>query len=275
MFFKRALSTFTLGPLALLLVYWGGWAFFVPVAIILLIAAFEYSHIAKRLGWKVPLGLLLPGSVSIWLLAPSVQAQLLGGRNLERDYVPAALAVLFFGAMAYALWDFERHERKEAISDWAVTVMGILFIGWLGSHFFLVRGIDSMAVEWTSMALLGTWIADSAAYAFGKRFGKRKLAPRLSPNKTVVGYVAGLVGGTALLIIVGMELGLPASGMVLLGLLSAGVSPLGDLGISLLKRTAGVKDSGTFLPGHGGALDRIDSLVWSVAFAYYLAMVIT
>jgi len=132
-----------------------------------------------------------------------------------------------------------------------------------------------MAVEWTSMALLGTWIADSAAYAFGKRFGKRKLAPRLSPNKTVVGYVAGLVGGTALLIIVGMELGLPASGMVLLGLLSAGVSPLGDLGISLLKRTAGVKDSGTFLPGHGGALDRIDSLVWSVAFAYYLAMVIT
>jgi phosphatidate cytidylyltransferase len=121
------------------------------------------------------------------------------------------------------------------------------------------------------MAMVGTWIADSGAYVAGKTLGRHKLAPRLSPNKTVEGYVGGIIAGTLITLIMGILFGLPWLPSLLLGLAVSVISPAGDLGISLLKRQAGVKDSGRFLPGHGGALDRIDSLIWSVTFATFLA----
>ena len=118
-------------------------------------------------------------------------------------------------------------------------------------------------------------MADSAAYVVGKFLagnvlGKHHLSPRLSPNKTVEGYVGGIVLGTALTILLAYFLQLPLVEALILGLLISFISPLGDLGISLLKREAGVKDSGTIFGGHGGALDRVDSLIWSVAMAYYV-----
>jgi phosphatidate cytidylyltransferase len=127
------------------------------------------------------------------------------------------------------------------------------------------------------LAMMGTWIADSAAYVVGKFlagkiFGKHKMAPRLSPNKTIEGYVGGILFGTLITMALGKYFGLPLLTVFLLGLLVSIISPLGDLGISLIKREAKMKDSGALLPGHGGALDRIDSLVWSVTMAYYLAI---
>jgi phosphatidate cytidylyltransferase len=120
--------------------------------------------------------------------------------------------------------------------------------------------------------MLGTWIADSGAYVFGKSMGRHKLSPRLSPNKTVEGYIGGIVVGTGFTVLIGYFLGVDLVLALILGLLVSIVSPAGDLGVSMLKRSAGVKDSGNFLPGHGGALDRIDSLIWSVAMAYYLLL---
>ncbi|MCP5098474.1 MAG: phosphatidate cytidylyltransferase, partial [Chloroflexi bacterium] len=123
-----------------------------------------------------------------------------------------------------------------------------------------------------------TWIADSAAYVVGKflagkfLLGRHQLSPRLSPNKTIEGYVGGIFFATLVTVIVGNLFGVVIWGAVLLGVLVSAISPLGDLAISLLKREAGVKDSGTLLPGHGGALDRVDSLVWSVTMGYYLAL---
>ncbi len=98
------------------------------------------------------------------------------------------------------------------------------------------------------------------------------MAPRLSPNKTIEGYVGGILVGTLATLLIGLLLKLPPIQALVLGLLVTAISPAGDLGISLLKRTVGVKDSGSILPGHGGALDRTDSLVWSVAMAYYLVL---
>ena len=132
-----------------------------------------------------------------------------------------------------------------------------------------------MAAQWTALAMVGTWIADSGAYVFGKTLGKHKLAPALSPNKTVEGYVGGVIAGTLLTVAIGYFLDLPLAVTVVLGLLVSVVSPAGDLGVSMLKRSVGVKDSGNLLPGHGGALDRIDSLIWSVALAYFLVLYTT
>ena len=152
-------------------------------------------------------------------------------------------------------------------------VGGVMLLGWLGSHFFKLRGLEiDKAAEWTALAMLGTWIADSSAYVFGKTLGRHKLSPRLSPNKTIEGYVGGVVAGTAITVLIAYFLKLSLPVAVILGLLVSIVSPAGDLGVSLLKRSVGVKDSGNLLPGHGGALDRIDSLVWSVAMAYYLVL---
>ena len=152
-------------------------------------------------------------------------------------------------------------------------VAGVLLVGWLGSHFFRLRGLDlAQIAAWTALAMLGTWIADSGAYVFGKSLGKHKLSPRLSPNKTVEGYIGGILSGTILTVVIAFFFNLSLPIALILGLLVSVVSPAGDLGISLLKRSVGVKDSGNLLPGHGGALDRIDSLVWSVAFAYYLLL---
>jgi phosphatidate cytidylyltransferase len=155
-------------------------------------------------------------------------------------------------------------------------VAGILLLGWMSGHFFLLRGLDTAeAAWWTILVMVSTWVADSAAYVFGTRLGHRKLAPRLSPGKTVEGYAAGVIFGTLATLGLAYALDLSLTVALLLGLLISIVSPGGDLVISLLKREAGVKDSGRMLPGHGGALDRMDSLLWSVTMSYYVISFLT
>lgn len=273
MFLQRALVTFTLGPLALYLVYLGGWFYFVPVAAVLLLATIEYADLMRRLQWQVPLWLLLPAVVVQWVLPAPVQTQLFGrviwGHGL---FAPALIASLL-AAVAFGLYQYEYRTRTLAPADWLATSMGIIFLGWIGSHFFRLRGVEGdLAAQWTAVALTGTWVADSAAYVVGKRWGRHKLSPRLSPNKTIEGYLGGVVFGIIVTVALASYLQIPLVPGLILGVWVSAVSPAGDLGISMLKRPAGVKDSGNFLPGHGGALDRIDSLIWSVTMAYYLAL---
>ena len=138
----------------------------------------------------------------------------------------------------------------------------------------LLRGANEAAASWTILTMVGTWVADSAAYVFGTRYGKHKMAPRLSPNKSWEGYFSGVVVGTAITVLLAYFLNLALPVALIIGLLTSVVSPAGDLAISLLKRESGVKDSGKMLPGHGGALDRIDSLLWSVTMAYYVVILL-
>ena len=272
MLLKRALVTFTLGPLTLFLIYLGDWFYFIPFAALMIVATVEYSQLMGKYGWRAPIWLLIPAAFAQWILPPSVQNYLFDGMSLNVDGLAAALLVSLLAALFYALWLYERESDANAPGAWLAMIGGIILLGWLGSHFFRVRGLPNMAAQWTALAMLGTWIADSAAYVVGKSVGRHKLAPRLSPNKTVEGYVGGILIGTLATVLIGLLLRLPWEQALALGLLVTAISPAGDLGISLLKRTAGVKDSGNILPGHGGALDRTDSLVWSVAMAYYLVL---
>ncbi len=272
MLLKRALVVFTLGPLTLLLIYLGGWFYFLPFSALLIIAAVEYSQIVGKLGWKSPLWLLIPAAFFQWFLPLDVQAQLFGEGGIQVNLLGVALIISLLAAMGYALWLYERRPEENAPAAWFATIVGIILIGWLGSHFFRLRAVPEMAAAWTALAMLGTWIADSGAYVFGKSLGRHKLSPRLSPNKTVEGYVGGIAAGTFFTVLIAYFLNLELVIALVLGLLVSIVSPAGDLGISMLKRSVGLKDSGKILPGHGGALDRIDSLIWSVAMAYYLLL---
>jgi phosphatidate cytidylyltransferase len=259
-FVQRFLTTFTVGPLALYLIYLGGWFYFIPVTALIILASIEYASLLGNLGWRLPL----------WLLIPSVLLQLVAAQWPALNLFAPALVVSLFATMIYALWLYERRVDTVVPASWIGLAAGILLLGWISGHFFRLRGLGELAVQWTILAIVSTWLADSAAYVFGTLIGKRKLAPRLSPNKTVEGYVAGVILGTLLTLVLGAVMNLPWTIALLLGLLISIFSPAGDLGISLFKREAGVKDSGNLLPGHGGALDRIDSLIWSVTIAYYV-----
>lgn len=266
---QRAIIALTLGPLALFLVYLGSWWYFVPLVIIIVLATIEYTRMTRGLGWKT----------SYWVLIPVVLAQLVVGQFPDWNLGGLVMLLGMLVVLVYALWLYESERSETAPADWMAMIGGMMVLGWLGSHFFRLRGLPEMAWQWTILALVATWLADSSAYVVGKFLtgrilGRHQLSPRLSPNKTVEGYVGGILLGTSLTVVAAMILQLPLVTAVVLGLLVSIVSPMGDLGISLLKRTSGIKDSGHIFGEHGGALDRLDSLIWSVAMAYYLILLL-
>jgi phosphatidate cytidylyltransferase len=264
MFLQRALVFLTAGPLMLYLIYRGGLFYMIPVTAVLLLATVEYGRIVRKLGWHMPL----------WILLPAVLGQLVAGYWPEANFFAPALVVSLLFSIAYGLWLYERRLSETAIADWLALMAGILILGWIGSHFLR---LGRLTWQWTMLAIISAWAADTGAYLVGRFMtnrilGHHQLTPRLSPNKTVEGYIGGIVLGTTITAVVANFLQISPLIGLLLGFLSSIVSPLGDLAISLLKREAGVKDSGVLFPGHGGALDRLDTLLWSVTMAYYLAL---
>ncbi len=262
---QRAVIVVTLGPLAIFLMYMGGLYYFVPLALILLLATFEYVQLTQKLG-------LLP---SLWITLASSMAFYFAAQFAEPVVTNILMVLALLLSLLYSLWLYESRNDGLAFPTWMAMTGGVVLLGWLSAHFFRLRLVDPMGWQWTTLVFVSTWLADSAAYIVGKFLagnvlGKHRLSPRLSPNKTVEGYVGGIVIGSALTVLTAYLLDLPLTVAVVLGLLISTLGVIGDLGISMLKREAGVKDSGTVFRSHGGALDRIDSLMWSAAIGFYV-----
>lgn len=247
--------------------YFGGWFFFVPITLLLLMAGTEYATMMHTLNHKIPLWILLPAIFGLHFAAWQSTS------NLS--------ALLFFLSifisLIYCLTLFERQVTLDAALNWFALVTGIVLLGWVGSHFFLLRRLPDNGWQWTMLALMSIWSADMGAYAVGKWLagrvlGRHALAPRLSPKKTVEGYVGGIIIGTAVTLGTAYFLGLSLTLAAIAGVAVGVLGLFGDLSISMLKREAGIKDSGKIFPGHGGALDRTDSLIWAVAIVYYLVI---
>jgi phosphatidate cytidylyltransferase len=167
----------------------------------------------------------------------------------------------------------QRRELTETVPAAAVTLLGSVYLGALGGAIAGLRTLSpSGEGAWRVVMLLAVIMcADTAAFFVGHTWGRRRLAPSVSPGKTVEGAIGGLLGG-ALGAVAVRALGLPEVPLrdaVLLGVLVAALGIVGDLDESLLKRWAGVKDSGTLFPGHGGMLDRLDSLLFGAPVLYY------
>jgi phosphatidate cytidylyltransferase len=179
--------------------------------------------------------------------------------------------------MAFHLVKYEGG-RDEAATDFAISMSGFFYIGLLGSFMLSLRDLPN-GQWWLLLTLIAVWIADSGAFFFGKRFGKNKMAPRLSPKKSWQGYFSGLILATLsapLFLSLCTRLGMPTTeyfsilNLSILAFSMALLPTLGDFGISMIKRQMAVKDSGTILPGHGGMLDRIDSWLWAFPISYFL-----
>jgi phosphatidate cytidylyltransferase len=166
--------------------------------------------------------------------------------------------------------------RREHVS-WAiaVTYLGILWIGLALAHAVLLRELEHGGGLLLDV-LIGTFIADTAAYFGGRTFGRRPLAPQISPNKTLEGLVFGIVGGTLAfwLFAVAYQDWFAGPDALLIGFVVALVAPIGDLFESLVKRDLEVKDTGRFFGPHGGVLDRLDAVLFTVVAGYYMSLAV-
>jgi phosphatidate cytidylyltransferase len=241
----------------------GGWSFTLLVAIILGVAAWEYGRIFRRVGREPATGLIV-----VMVVVLTFARFLLGFQYSD--------LILAFSIMAAMGWYIIRYQGglDSAATDYTITLTGIFYIGWLGSYLVSLRNLPN-GLWWFMLAIPAIGMADAGAFFFGVRFGKHKMAPRVSPKKSWEGYFGGVVVGTLGGALFGLLWSLrapaitPLAGLAL-GFIVSVLGPFGDLGESLLKREIGVKDTSNLLPGHGGFLDRIDSWLWTGAIAYYL-----
>jgi phosphatidate cytidylyltransferase len=258
---KRVITSLALAAIGIPAIILGGFYYYALILLFLGAAAWEYGRLFGKVDCKVPEVLLIGGVV---LVATT--------RVFFPEQAAAALTLSILAAMAWHLLDYEKG-RDRAGSDFAVTTAGIIYLGWIGAYLIMLRTLPD-GLWWLLIVLPTIWLADMAAFFVGIRFGKHALSPRLSPKKTWEGYWAGVVFGTLSsvgLAILWHRLGGPAvswwQGAALGAVLSI-LTTLGDLGESMFKRQAGVKDSSNIFPGHGGVLDRIDSWLWGAALGY-------
>jgi phosphatidate cytidylyltransferase len=178
--------------------------------------------------------------------------------------------LIISGTIISSIWLLFRSKEEQYFFNWICTIVGIIYIGWMLSYWVSLRNLEG-GMEWVIWGLLTIIATDTGAFLIGKTWGKHHLMPSVSPNKTVEGAIGGLVTGIAISIILSMLLDLPLGywQMVLLGTIVSIFTQLGDLVESMLKRSAGVKDTGKLLLGHGGVLDGADAIIFTGPVVYY------
>jgi phosphatidate cytidylyltransferase len=256
----RVIVALPAAGIAVAMVVIGGLALAVPLGILGALALTELHRMAGRPAPPWWLGHIAIAALPIVALA--------GGREAVLGALAAGLPLAFAGLAL-------RGRVDGALGSLAVTALALVWIGVAFAHGVLVRELPHGT--WLLVdVMIGTFIGDTAAHLFGSAFGRHKLAPRISPAKTIEGLVAGVVVGTAAVVGAAAiwQPWLDAGDALLLGVGITVAAPLGDLFESLLKRSAGVKDSGTLFGPHGGVLDRIDALLFAAPAAYYLSLVL-
>ncbi|MDO9556978.1 MAG: phosphatidate cytidylyltransferase [Coriobacteriia bacterium] len=180
-------------------------------------------------------------------------------------------AVISILVIASLLWHLAF--RQVRTSDTATTVFGAVYVGFTLSHFVLIRQLDA-GTELALATIFSVWANDVFAYLVGSAFGRHKMAPRISPNKSWEGFFAGTLFTVVVWVAVYYvaSTGLSLGSLIMIGIIVSIAATVGDLAESRLKREAGVKDSGKNLPGHGGFLDRFDSLILVSIVTYYLLL---
>ncbi|MBI2288347.1 MAG: phosphatidate cytidylyltransferase [Chloroflexi bacterium] len=261
---KRVITALWALPLAITAVWFDKplpW-FSVLVAVCGLLAAFEFYSLVTA-SKVTPLTYFGIVWTLLFIISPHFAVSLPTSLLLT-SAVLISLIRLFFLA-----------HKEQAFAGWAWTMGGILYIGWLLGYLVALRGLDD-GRNWVFLTLFTTFAYDTMAFFTGRTWGKHQLAPRISPSKTWEGVIGGIIGAIiiSLFFILPTPLSLDMNWQqaILLGILVSIFSQLGDLVESLFKRNMGAKDSGRLMPGHGGILDRIDSLIFAGVTVYYYAI---
>ena len=273
----------------------GGWPWFVCVAALAVVALNEYytalAHADIRpdryLGWLCAIMLLLLtqfGEGIALLAGPKDAALEYGGVGVlaGAHMLQLSIFVLLFCVAGTLVAQFKLGGKGSAVANSATTVFGVVYIGLLLTFLIRARYVDIPMLVGNEAAgafprrlgalllvLVSVWSCDTAAFICGNLFGRHKLAPLVSPNKTIEGSVCGLAAAVLGALLVGVWLGLPGGHCLALGALMGVVGQVGDLGKSVLKRDLGVKDFSSLFGPHGGVLDRFDAVLVSMPLLYW------
>ena len=261
---NRLVTGFLMGALVFSCILLGGKFLLALLLVFIILASKEYADILRNKGFLPFFKVILIVSVAMVLLSAS------GYDNL----IPLALVIGTIGSFLAVLF----RGRQPYIANVATTILGFL-IAWMPCHVCLIRNMGpevsllgftfKQGLYFLVFIFFVILLTDIGAYYFGVRYGKHKLSPVISPKKSVEGAVAGGLCAIVIGLIIGKLIGISLYHSFVLALITTVMAQLGDLSESLIKRDAGVKDSGNSLPGHGGFLDRADSYLFSVPVAYF------
>ncbi|NQT29479.1 MAG: phosphatidate cytidylyltransferase [Candidatus Saganbacteria bacterium] len=256
---RRLLTVLVAAPIVIACVYFGGIAFLILILALAIASINEFYNMMKAKDFHP--AYWVGNFFTVIFIIFAYYA-------LKKHWEPAHSAMLTVAAVATMLATLWLKRPKEAIVDISVTLLGMIYIGWFFSYFLFIRALTDRGAYILFM-MFTVWALDIVAYLVGSKFGKHKLLPSVSPNKSVEGAIAGFIVALIAAAVFGYFAGFALEHSLILGALIGVVAQLSDLVESLIKRDAGVKDSGNLIPGHGGVLDRMDSFILTAPVMYY------
>jgi len=257
---QRWVTGATVGPIVLAIIYFGTEVLFAALVIAaVLMACIEYNRMAfgKEFSWE-------KGTV-LFSAAMIPAAAFLGGECLLVASFTALAAIIFL----IFLWNI-RKMKQITIIPISKVFFALVYLPLMVSHFLFIRQWEN-GILWIFFIFILTVCGDIAAFYFGRTLGRHKLYPQVSPAKTVEGAIGSFTGSVLACVLYSMFVlpSLPLIHALILASVGSCFAQLGDLCESAIKRSAGIKDSGNILPGHGGMMDRLDSLIFLAPFVYY------
>ncbi len=265
---QRVLSSIVLVPVVFVCIWFGAPWFSLLFGVAALIGVVEFYSMFTRVRWQ-PLTIF----GTLWVLFFICNA------HYSEHYPSETARMIGMGALlgsavtvSWVLAAFSRRDGEPVSMRWSWSLVGVLYMGWLLSHWILLRNSSVWdGRDWVLIAMFSTFAVDTGAYFVGRAFGRHKLAPSISPGKTWEGAIGGFLAGVVAVVLLAyaLEVEMDVERLVLIGALVGLFAQVGDLAESRLKRATGVKESGTLIPGHGGILDRLDSVVLTGVVVYY------
>jgi len=256
--YAREMTALIAAPIIIYIIGWSHpLVFDGTIFVCALLALYEFLVLGRKKGFQLPMMLCM--IVAAFILAAFVLEQV----SVEMGVFVALLVIP-------ASYVFMRGSIDDALPSSAIAVLATLYVGMLGGSLIRLRGDFPVGPKLIFFLLLVVWLGDAGAYYTGKSMGRHKLSPRISPKKTIEGLAGGIIVSmiTAIVIHFTFFRDFPLVHAVIAGVILSFSGVVGDLAESMWKRSADVKDSGTLLPGHGGFLDRFDSIFFTAPILY-------